>query len=273
MRIVRPAVRAVTAAALEIGWVTAHCATYPLGLLRDRGDDPDPRRFTLTRLSPRQRGLLGLDVSAASRPVVLVHGIVDNRTIFTLLRRGLRRRGFSCQRTFSYGPQTTDVRATAARLGDFVERVCEETGSESVYVVGHSLGGLIARYYVQRAGGDRRVHTLVTLGTPHSGTRAARLLPHRLVRQLRPGSDLLDELCEPAQECSTRFLVFYSDVDQLIVPAHCARLDHPDLDVRNVLVPGVGHMSLPISGGVVHEICRSFVQRTRPASRSERAGE
>ena len=51
------------------------------------------------------------------------------------------------------------------------------------------MGGLIARYYVQRLGGDARVHTLVTLGTPHGGTAAAYLVPHRLARQLRPDSD------------------------------------------------------------------------------------
>ena len=53
------------------------------------------------------------------------------------------------------------------------------------------MGGLVARYYVQRLGGDVRVHTLVTLGTPHGGTLPARLFPHPLVRQLRPGSDVV----------------------------------------------------------------------------------
>jgi triacylglycerol esterase/lipase EstA (alpha/beta hydrolase family) len=47
------------------------------------------------------------------------------------------------------------------------------------------MGGLVARYYVQRLGGDERVHTLVTLGTPHAGTRWARALPHPVVRQLK----------------------------------------------------------------------------------------
>ena len=44
-----------------------------------------------------------------------------------------------------------------------------ETGFERIHVIGHSLGGLIARYYVTRLGGDARVHTLVTLGTPARG--------------------------------------------------------------------------------------------------------
>lgn len=241
--------------------MTAHCAIYPLGLLRDRGDDPDPDRFGFGDLPLAQRGLIGTDVEAATTPIVLIHGIVDNRTVFAMLRRGLRRRGFGCLRTFSYGPHTNDLRATAARLGAYVESLAAETGSDKVHVIGHSLGGLIARYYVQRLGGDTLVHTLVTLGTPHRGTHAARLLPNRLARQLRPGSDVLLELAEPA-ECSTRFLAFYSDIDQLIVPTRNARLEHPDLEAHNVFVRGVGHVSLPINGRIVHETCTTLAQST-----------
>jgi triacylglycerol lipase len=248
------ALSAISALAIEIGWVSAHAAIYPLGLLRDRGDDPDPTRFRFGDLPLAQRGLIGADVEAATTPIVLIHGIVDNRTIFAMMRRGLRRRGFGCIRSFSYGPHTNDLRATAERFGEFVEDIAEETGSDRIHVIGHSLGGLIARYYVQRLGGDRLVPTLVTLGTPHQGTLAARLLPNRLVRQLRPGSDVLEELAEPAS-CTTRILAFYSDVDQLIVPARNARVEHPDLTADNVLVKGVGHLSLPINGRIVHETC------------------
>ncbi len=267
LRAMRTMSATMSALAVEVGWVTAHAAIYPLGLLRDRGDDPDPARFGFGDLPLAQRGLLGADLGAASTPIVLIHGIVDNRTIFAMLRRGLRRRGFTCIRTFSYGPHTNDLRTTAARFGEYVEGLAAETGSDRVHVIGHSLGGLIARYYVQRLGGDAVVSTLVTLGTPHHGTLAARLLPHRLVRQLRPGSDVLLELAEPPEPpgCSTKFLAFYSDVDQLIVPARNAALHHPDLQVRNVLVPGVGHLSLPINGRIVHETCTALTGSAGPA--------
>ena len=91
-----------------------------------------------------------------------------------------------------------------------------------MHVVGHSLGGLVARYYVQRLGGDARVHTLVTLGTPHSGTVPAYFLPLRLGRQLRPGSDLMTELAGPAPGCRTRFLAYWSDLDQMMIPKTAA---------------------------------------------------
>ncbi len=244
-------------AATELAWITAHGALYPLGLSSERRREKareELDRFTLSDLPPIQRGLLMGDVVAAGTPIILVHGLVDNRSIFTLLRRALRRRGFGRVISLNYSPFTQDIRSVAARLADLVDRTCEETGYERVHVVGHSLGGIIARYYVQRLGGDARVHTLCTLGSPHTGTFAANLLPQKVVRQLRPGSDLIAELAEPAPGIRTRFVSFWSDLDQLVVPKRSARLDHPDLSARNVLLRGVGHMSLPIDGRVVREI-------------------
>jgi triacylglycerol lipase len=243
--------------ATELAWITAHGVLYPLGLSTERRRDKGREeldRFTLSDLNPVQRGLLMGDVVAAGTPIILVHGLVDNRSIFTLLRRALRRRGFGRVMSLNYSPFTQDIRAVAARLDQLVEKTCEETGYEKVHVVGHSLGGLIARYYVQRLGGDARVHTLCTLGTPHAGTFSARITSQKLVKQLRPGSDIMLELAEPAPGVRTRFVAFWSDLDQMIIPKRSARIDHPDLSARNVLLRGVGHMSLPIDGRVVREI-------------------
>ena len=244
-------------AGTELAWLAAHAALYPLGVVREKTGErgrEDLERFTLADLPPVQRGLLLGDVVAAGTPIILVHGMVDNRSIFTLLRRSLRRRGFGRVLTLNYSPLAQDVRSVAVRLQQLVETTCQETGYERVHVIGHSLGGVVARYYVQRLGGDARVHTLCTLGSPHSGTHTARLWPQRFVQQLRPGSDVVSELAQPARGCRTRFVAFWSDLDQMVVPKRSARIDHPDLQARNVLLRGVGHMSLPIDGRVVHEI-------------------
>ena len=244
-------------AGTELAWVAAHTALYPLGMLGERGRGAGretAERFTLDDLPPLQRGLLMGDVVAAGTPILLVHGLIDNRSTFTLLRRALRRRGFGQVLTLNYSPFTQDVRLVARQLADLVEQTCEQTGYERVHVVGHSLGGVVARYYVQRMGGDARVHTLCTLGSPHSGTYAAHLLPTRLVRQLRPGSELMRDLAAPAPGCRTRFVSFWSDLDQLVVPQRRARIEHPDLIARNVLLHGTGHMSLTFDRTVVREI-------------------
>jgi pimeloyl-ACP methyl ester carboxylesterase len=249
--------RSIRGTAIEIAWTTAHLVTYPFGLARDRARDP-AERYTLTGLTPVHRGLLLGDVAAAGTPILLVHGVFDNRSVFTLLRRGLRRRGFGRVRTMNFPVYTHDVRAAARRLAVEVEQLVAETGYERIHVIGHSLGGLAARYYVQRLGGAARVHTVVTLGSPHGGTQLARLVPGPIFRQLRPGSDVVAELAEPAPGCTTRFLAFWTDLDALVTPKAAATIEHPDLIARNVLVPGAGHMSMPIDGRVIHQICTTL---------------
>jgi len=234
-------------AAVEVAWLSTHVALYPFGVL----GHPDVYKghgYSIQELPPVQRGLVTGDVEAAGTPILLVHGLVDNRSIFALLRRHLRRRGFGRVWTLNYRIWTNDLRTAARQLGASIDAVCEQTGYERIHVIGHSMGGLVARYYVQRLDGDARVHTLVTLGTPHEGTRAARLLPLGVCQQLAPGSEVVAELAEPAVGCQTRLVSFW------ISPKQSARLDHPDLTARNILVRGVGHMSLPIDRRIVREI-------------------
>lgn len=245
--------RGVRGVGVEAAWVATHLAMYPLGFVEERAR-LQLEHTSLDGLPPTQRGLLVGDVVAAGTPIVLVHGLVDNRSIFAMLRRGLRRRGFGSTFALNYSPLTDDIRSVAVRLGELVTDVLAETGHDRVHIVGHSMGGLIGRYLVQRLGGDSQVHTLVTLGTPHSGTLPARFIPHPVVRQMRVGSDVISELAEPAPHCATRMLAVWSDLDQLVIPQRNARIVHPDLAAQNIFVPGVGHMSLPVDGRVIHRI-------------------
>jgi hypothetical protein len=247
---------ALTGGLTELAWVAAHLLMYPLGtrteaLRLDGRNRPGGQ-------PPSARALFAADPLAARTPVVLVHGLVDNRSIFAVMRRSLRRRGFAHVGSWNYSPLSSDIARCAADLGAHIERVCEQTGHERVHIVGHSLGGLIARYYVQRQGGDRRVESLVTLGTPHGGSVLAHVVPTPLIRQLRPGSPVLEELAEPVPDCRTRMTAIYSNLDQVVLPTNSGRCEHPDLQARNVLFRGVGHMSLPIHRAVVDEVAATL---------------
>ncbi|WP_340558716.1 esterase/lipase family protein [Streptomyces sp. GSL17-111] len=232
----------VRTTALEAAVLTGRLALYSTGVLAerpvpaDRADLPGPR------------------------PVLLLHGFVDNRSVFTLLRRSLARHGWPHVACANYAPWVCDVRAAAERLGRHIEELRERTGQQRIDIVGHSLGGLIARCHVQFFGGDAHVHTLVTLGTPHHGTRAVPAMSvHPVVRQMRPGSALLTELAAPAPGCRTRFVSFWSDGDQVVSPPESARLDHPDLRRRTVRVRGVGHLTLPLHRAVIARIRSELV--------------
>ncbi|MCP9957661.1 esterase/lipase family protein [Streptomyces sudanensis] len=199
-------------------------------------------------------------------PVVLLHGLSDNCSVFVPLHRALARDGTRHVQAVNHSPLICDLRTAAHRLTDHVDELRARTGHDEVDLVGHSLGGLVARYYVQRLGGASHVRTVVTLGTPHEGTSAAPLAGvHPLVRQMRPDSPVLRELAAPAPGCRTRFISFWSELDLWMSPVETARLDHPDLDTVNVRVGGVGHLTLPVHPSVTARVVAEL-DREAPAS-------
>jgi pimeloyl-ACP methyl ester carboxylesterase len=244
------------ATALEAAILAGHMLLYPTGLLQESRSRALPARDGAARLPVESRP-----------PVVLLHGFIDNRSVFVLLRRSLAQQGRQRVESLNYSPLTCDVRTAAELLGRHIEEICERTGSDRVDIVGHSLGGLIARYYVQCLGGDLRVRTLVTLGTPHSGTRAVPLAnAHPIVRQMRPDSAVIEELTRPAPGCRTRFVGFWSDLDSVMDPLDTACVDHPDLIAQNVRVTGIGHLALPVHPAVAAGI-RDALDAPHPADR------
>ncbi|SDO34883.1 alpha/beta hydrolase fold [Geodermatophilus sp. DSM 45219] len=259
----------LTGGITELALVGAHVLMYPLGTRTERLR-PDLRRRPGDQ-PPAVRALFATDPLAARVPVVLVHGLIDNHSVFAVMRRSLRRRGFTSVCSWNYSPLLADVARGAADLGAHLQRVCEQTGHERVHVVGHSLGGLLARYHLQRQGGDRHIASLVTLGTPHQGSLLAHLLPTPLVRQLRPGSAVLQELAGPAPGIRTPVTAVYSDLDQVVIPTSAGRCDHPDLQARNVLVRGVGHMSLPYHRGVLDEVAATLAGLRQPRTEAPAA--
>lgn len=254
-----PPAALLRATALELVVLAGHALLYPTGIAGER----HPRRTPADEGAATARAA---DIAPTDRPpVVFLHGFIDNRSVFVLLRRSLARHGWLHLESLNYSPLTSDIRTAAELLDRHIEEICARTGHPRVDIVGHSLGGLIARYYVQRLAGDRRVRTLVTLGTPHSGTAVAPLagaLP--IVRQMREGSAPVEELRLPAPGCRTRFVSFWSELDRVIVPAEAACVDHPDLDAVNVRVTGIGHLALPVHPAVAAAV-RQALDEAEPA--------
>ncbi|KPM51515.1 alpha/beta hydrolase [Frankia sp. R43] len=255
---------------VEAACIATHAALYPAAVVGRRRDEGPTDRYRLADLTPLQRGLIVGDPATAGTPVLLVHGLVDNRSVFARLERSLRRRGFTTVTSVDVPLFATSVEAAAVALAAAVEQAVRRHGHPDVNIVAHSLGGLVARYYVQRLGGDEYVRTLITLASPHNGTRLASRLPravaYRVLAQLRPGSALLQELAEPAPGLRTRFVAVAGGLDTVVRPDE-ARLDHPDLHTENVLVDGVGHHGLPFCGAVAQLTSRRLTpaQPTAPA--------
>lgn len=210
---------------------------YPLGILRESFQ---------TFEEPQQ--------SQHDIPVIMLHGFFHNRSGFFVMQQHLKKQGFHKLYTFNYSVFTQPIEKIADAFADRVEEVLLLARREKVHIIGHSLGGLIARYYVQALGGDQRVSKCVTMGTPHFGTRAAYLSALPSARQMRPGSDFLQTLDALPVPPRVRWYSFYSRRDVLVFPYQNALLPEERFNAINFNMDDQGHLSFLLSPDVIDAV-------------------
>jgi pimeloyl-ACP methyl ester carboxylesterase len=231
-------------------------ALYPAGLLSEALKIEQRVRFD-DRFS-RHEVLHYLDPEAATTPIILLHGAFHNRSAFVFMRRAITHHGFRHVDTLNYNVIGHDIPELAQRLRDRLVETMYVTGATKVHLIGHSLGGLVARYYIQELGGEDKVHTCITLGTPHQGTYAAVVGRGRAARQVRPNSMLIRQLRDGARAMPVRFVSYYSNIDSVVIPAANAKIAEPVLRPHNVLVKDVGHLGLLTSRPLIRSIAESL---------------
>lgn len=246
--------QAYRGAVREVGWIAFNIAIWPIGLVDEAVRGGARRlRFRKPKDLPKPRRRPTKD--AAEVPIVLVHGYFHNRSGLMVMERALRRHGFRNVHTFSYNPLRKDIPAIAELLKQRVERITMKTGCSRVHLVGHSLGGLVCRYYVEKLSGCNRVHTVVTIGTPHKGTVVAYGGRSPAARQMRPDSDFIKQMVKCRKPRSVRYISYYTNLDAIIVPAHSAVMPNGNGSrVKNILVHDLGHLSLLISPELIASI-------------------
>jgi len=119
-------------------------------------------------------------------PLVLMHGFgmlaaFRRGGIFHETAMNLRKRGV-CAFAPNVAPyQTVPVRAKMWK--ERIEHILDETGTDEVNLVAHSMGGLDARYLIHELGLHTVVASLTTIASPHEGTPLADIVleqPERL---------------------------------------------------------------------------------------------
>lgn len=176
----------------------------------------------------------------AELPVLLLHGIGCNAAVWTSLRRRLESQGLGPVYGLSYGPPFDSIDTFAPQVAAKIAEIEAATGARQVVIVGHSMGGLVARAYLRRHGGAR-VRRLVTLGTPHAGSMHAWLMSGTSLAEMRPGSAWLAELNgAPDKTAGVPVVSLWSWHDSMVTPQTSARIDWGD----NIVIAGVAHNAL-----------------------------
>jgi pimeloyl-ACP methyl ester carboxylesterase len=201
----------------------------------------------------RGAGVLGywyvaglLDDLASSKPlpgrlVVCLHGYTQNATNFLGLRRALQAAGRPTV-GLSLGYRLAPMAWYAHRLERELRKL-SDAHPEGFDVVAHSMGGVVLRMVLAQHPDLRpALRTVVTLGSPHHGTAAARgipLLPE--IRALRRRSELLRELPHLSTLLPhARIVSIAGDADTVVYPLETALAP----GARRVVLPGIGHAGL-----------------------------
>ena len=196
-------------------------------------------------------------------PVLLVHGYGCNSGYWHFMSRALRHSDI--------GHYTIDLEPVFAGIDQFVpalhariEEICRQTGQQKLIIVGHSMGGLVARAYL-RDHGAARVARVITLGTPHRGTGLARFGAGHNSRQMRWNGSAAEGRCSAwlarlacCEDPTVRglFISLYSHQDNIVSPQLSSCLP----GAVNIEFNGIGHVALGMHPSVLREVIAAIRQ-------------
>lgn len=127
----------------------------------------------------------------AREPVIVVHGWTGSGAAMSPLRDAFAAAGHPA---YAIDLPGEDNVVNARAIADLVTVVKADHAADRVHLVGHSMGGHSARYYVKRLGGTAHVRTYVSMGTGHYGFLPACLLAEDAGGQMCPTSGFLRDL-------------------------------------------------------------------------------
>jgi pimeloyl-ACP methyl ester carboxylesterase len=190
-------------------------------------------------------------------PVLLVPGYGGGQEALELLASRIRRAtGREADVLTLAGDGTGDLRQQVGVLADAVNRAYA-AGAPSVDVIGYSAGGVVARLWVARDGGEHQARRVITLGSPMHGTTLATtggvVAPGACptaCQQLTPGSTLLRQL--PPLPAGLPWLSLWTSHDETVTPPASARLDGAlNVPLQQVCLDDTAmHEDLPTDPGV-----------------------
>jgi triacylglycerol lipase len=206
--------------------------------------------------------------------VILVSGFGASRRNLAVFRRRFKKDGFNVLVLALDWRKLSDGLRGFYQLSESLAAVAislrkrQPTRSLPVYIVAHSAGGLVARYFIQRLGGFHYCNALITLGTPHRGTWFAILgfvthlaIKARCLVHMLPVSPFIRSINRTALPEDFPFLSISSPDDFMCRPS-MARLPMVVRQSAGVVerqIPGISHSSF-LHSKAVYEICAKMIQ-------------
>jgi pimeloyl-ACP methyl ester carboxylesterase len=172
-------------------------------------------------------------------PVLLVHGYLCNHRLWDDIAPRLQAQGHTVL-AINLEPLFVSIDHYAAHIEKSVQQLLQHSGQTQVALVGHSMGGLAIRAWMRQHGSER-VSRVLTLGTPHAGTKAAKKATTPNGRQMLFDSAWLQGLAEsetPDRRALIRIAL--TPQDNIVFPQRAQVLP----GVEPVVFDAIGHVQM-----------------------------
>lgn len=190
--------------------------------------------------------------------VVFLHGLFASAGVLRPMRAQIVRHAGMHAAALSYAPGP-GVDEIASRLTELLGALPRTT---RIHLVGHSLGGIVVRYYAQETGDERVVQT-ISLASPFGGVPRAAWLGFEGARDLDPDSPLLLRLRLRSGTHTVPHLSIIAGADSLVKAPIAHALPGGDVTVMK----DRGHNTLLFDEEVARVVERRILDRRRALRR------
>ncbi|MDF1549149.1 MAG: alpha/beta hydrolase, partial [Bacteroidales bacterium] len=209
--------------------------------------------------------IIGIGIEIVRPPLLFVHGFLGNRETWKEMERKFNSYGFKTHRRQYHAGLEKSINDQSDVLADHIKSALKGLGRDikiqKADLVCHSMGGLIARGYVQDKDNYRNnVRKLITVGTPHRGVGSPGYYMGKMgsfwtqehkkaIEQLHESSNFIEELNKGYHNGShmvkgIEYGNIYVHPTDLVVPASSANLNF----AKSYVLPGGYRHSAEIPG-------------------------
>lgn len=164
-------------------------------------------------------------LTAPRHPVLLVHGIYDTEAKLRVMAQHLRQQGWEVHCiNLSPNDGSASLAVLAQQVADYIEATFPST--QTIDLVGFSMGGVVTRYYLQRLEGTARIARYISISAPNQGTLLGFSLPLTGVLEMRWQSQFLQDLNRDYHQhlVNVQMTILWTPFDLMILPPSSSQL-------------------------------------------------
>lgn len=160
------------------------------------------------------------------KTIVIIPGLgglsLDSKPIISYLNKN----GINDCFTFKYNHKEkfgeTFIGLTAKDLDKFIKNIKKKG---KIYLIGVSMGGIIAAYWLEFLNGNKICKDCITLCTPFHGSYLAYSSKFKGIRELRPNNKTLKLLRKKISKSNVNYYGIWNPLDLIVMPGSSAKLN------------------------------------------------